>query len=82
MNYYLYRLNKDGEGEIYGKFISLQMAKLSAELLLIRESCFILQGDLSRLYFYNENGTWDYDLLTSLGKTEFFKVYPNPINYK
>ena len=81
-NYYLYRLDENGDGEIYGKFHSLSAAILSAKLLLINEFCMILSGDLTRLYFYNEDGTWDYDILTDKGRIEFFEMYPNPEDYK
>lgn len=79
-NFYLYRLDPEGNGEIYGKFPNLMMAKLSADLLLIREFCFILSGDLSRIYFY-ENGAWDYDLLTEKGKSELLDIYPSPYDF-
>lgn len=82
MNFYLYRLDKDGGADIYAKFPSLQMAQMSADLLLIKESCFILSGDMTKIYFYEpESNYWSYDILTEDGKLSFLDVYPNPINY-
>ena len=80
-NFYLYRLDPEGNGTIYGKFPNLMMAKMSADLLLIKDYCFILSGDLSRLYFY-EDGIWDYDLLTDKGVLDFLDCFPNPKDYK
>lgn len=80
-NFYLYRLDDEGNGEIYGKFPTLMMAKMSADLLLIKDFCFILSGDMSRMYFY-EDGVWDYDLLTSKGVLDFLDCFPNPKYYK
>lgn len=79
--YYLYRLDTEGDAEIYGAFTSLNMATLSASLLLIRDFCFILSGDLTKIYFYN-NGVWEYDILTEKGRTELFEIYPHPDDYK
>lgn len=79
--FYLYRLNRDGDGEIYGKFPSLMMAEMSASLLLIKESCFILSGDMTKIYFYNQNNKWEYDILTESGKDQFLDLYPNPSEY-
>lgn len=79
--FYLYRLNNDGDGEIYGKFPSLMMAEMSANLLLIKESCFILSGDMTKIYFYNQNSEWEYDILTESGKIEFLEMYPDPSKY-
>lgn len=80
--FYLYRLNSDGDGEIYGKFPSLMMAEMSAGLLLIKESCFILSGDMTKIYFYNhQNNEWEYDILTESGKDQFLDLYPNPSEY-
>ena len=81
-SYYLYRLNKEGSGEIYGEFDSLFGAKMSASLLKIEDKSFILSGDLNRIYFCDESGVWDYDLLTDVGKKELFYIYPNPKEYK
>ena len=81
-SYYLYRITETGEGEIYGKFSSLTQAELSAHLLLIKELCFILSSDFTKIYFYNEDGTWDYDIMTDTGKEEFLQIYPNPLEYK
>jgi hypothetical protein len=57
------------------------MAKMSADLLLVKESCFILSGDISKMYFY-ENGKWDYDIVTDKGKLSFLDCYPDPREYK
>jgi hypothetical protein len=80
-NYYLYRVDGNGDAKIYAKFPSLQMAQISADLLLIKELSFILSEDITRIYFYNEDGTWDYDIITSSGKEDFLKIYPNPKDY-
>ena len=80
MKYYVYRVNKEGDGDIYGRFNTLSEAKLSAQLLMIQDMCFIMPSDISRLYFY-ENDVWDYDLLTEFGKLELFKSYPKPDSY-
>ena len=79
--FYLYKIDPDGNGEIYGKFPNLMMAKMSADLLLIKDYCFILSGDLTKIYFY-ENGIWDYDIITDKGKLDFLDIYPNPYDYK
>ena len=79
--FYLYRLDPEGDGSIYGKFKTLSEAKLSAHLLMIKDFCFILTGDITKIYFY-EDGTWDYDLLTAKGRDEFLDIYPNPNDYK
>lgn len=81
-SFYLYRITETGDGEIYGKFDSLSLAKMSAHLLCIKEICFILSGDLTKLYFYNEDGSWDYDILTDSGREEFLQIYQNPLDYK
>lgn len=81
-HFFLYRLDEFGGAEIYGKFSSLSEAKLSASLLLIKDFCFILTSDMTKMYFYNEDGTWDYDILTDKGKLEFLDCYPNPNDYK
>ena len=82
MKYYLYRLNKDNaDAEIYGCFNSLSAATLSAKLLLIQEYSFILSEDISKIYFYNADGSWDYDILTNEGKLSFLDIYPNPKDY-
>lgn len=81
-NCFLYRIESDGSAEIYGEFTSLSAAKMSAKLLLIRDVCMILTGDLTKLYFYEEDGSWDCDILTDYGRTEFFKEYPHPKDYK
>jgi len=80
-NFYLYRLSPEGEGSIYGKFPNLMMAKMSADLLLIKDYCFILTGDMSKMYFY-EDGVWDYDIVTEKGKLDFLDCFPNPKDYK
>ena len=48
---------------------------------MIKELCMILSGDLTRLYFYNEDGTWDYDILTAKGRLDFFDLYQHPESY-
>lgn len=78
-NCYLYRIDEYGNATIYAKFPTLSMAKISAELLMIRDYCFILYTN--RLYFY-EDDNWDYDILTDKGKIDFINNFPNPINYK
>ena len=81
-DYFLYRIDENGDAEIYGKFSSLSAAKLSATLLLIKDFCFILTGDMSKIYFYDEKEGWDYDIMTAKGKLEFLDIYPNPNEYK
>ena len=80
-NFYLYRLDPEGNGEIYGKFPNLMMAKMSADLLLIKDFCFILTGDMTKMYFY-EDGIWGYDVMTEKGKLDFLDCFPNPKDYK
>jgi hypothetical protein len=82
-SYYLYRLfpENDCEAEIFGKFSTLSEAKLSAKLLLINYSSFILSGDMTKIYFYDDKNGWDYDILTESGKTEFLEMYPDPSKY-
>lgn len=80
--YFLYRLNNEGDAEIYGKFASLSEAKLSAYLLRINESSFILSGDLTKIYFCDTAGNWEYDLFTDIGRKEFLEIYPDPSEYK
>lgn len=81
--YYLYRLfpENDCDAEIFGKFASLSEAKLSAELLMIKYSSFILSGDMTRIYFYDDTNGWDYDLLTDSGRAQFVEMYPDPSKY-
>lgn len=79
--YYLYRVDEHGDAKIYAKFPTLQMAQMSADLLLIKELSFILSGDISKIYFYNEDGTWDYDVITKSGKEDFLLLYPSPDSY-
>lgn len=79
---FLYRIDENGDAEIYGKFKSLSAAKLSAKLLLIRDVSMILTGDLTKLYFCDDSGVWDYDILTDKGRIEFFELYPHPKDYK
>lgn len=82
MKYYLYRLYKDdADAEIYGCFNSLSAAAMSAKLLLIQDYSFILSEDMSKIYFYNTDGSWDYDILTEDGKLSFLDIYPNPKDY-
>lgn len=81
-NYYLYRVDERGDAKIYAKFPSLQMAQMSASLLLINELSFILSEDVTRIYFYNEDGTWDYDIITPSGKYDFLSIYPDPKSYE
>lgn len=80
MKYFLYRIDENADGVIYGCFDSLSAAKLSAKLLLIEDLSFILSGDVSRIYFY-ENHEWDYDYLDDVGKMEFLEMYPDPREY-
>jgi hypothetical protein len=81
--YFLYRLDKECDAQIYGKFESLSQAKMSAALLLIRNFCFILSSDFTKIYFYNsDNNTWNYDILTDKGRNELFEIYPDPRQYK
>lgn len=80
-DYFLYRIDENGDAEIYGRFKSLSAAKMSAGLLLINELCMILSGDLTKLYFYNDDGTWDYDVLTDKRRAEFFEMYQHPEDY-
>lgn len=80
-NYYLYRVDEHGDAKIYAKFPTLQMAQMSADLLLIKELCFILTDDVTRIYFYNEDDTWDYDIMTPSGKEDFLSIYPDPKSY-
>lgn len=81
MDYYLYRIDETGEGDIYGKFHSLSAAAMSAKLLMIEELSFILSGDMNRVYFFNKDRRWDYDLLTERGKLSFLDMYPSPYDY-
>lgn len=79
-SYLVYRLDSNGDAEIYGKFDTIYAAKLSAKMLMIQYECFILSSDMHRIYFY-ENDTWDYDILTDKGKAEFLEIYPKPNEY-
>lgn len=79
--FFLYRIFPNGEAKIYGRFRSLSEAKLSAKLLMISEFCMILSGDFTKLYFYNDDGTWDYDILTDKGRVEFFELFQHPEDY-
>ena len=81
-DFFLYRLDENGDGAIYGKFTTLSQAKLSANLLLIKDFCFILTGDMNKIYFYDEKDGWGYDVLTQKGKIDFLGIYPNPKDYK
>lgn len=80
--FYLYRIDENGDAAIFGKFPSLSQAKLSATLLLIKDFCFILTGDMNKIYFYDEKDGWDYDIITPEGKLEFLDIYPDPKDYK
>ncbi len=82
MSFYLYRLDPDGDAKIYANFPTLHMAQMSADLLLIKDSCFILTSDMTKIYFYDYEHGWDYDLLTEKGRLEFLDIYPNPNEYK
>jgi hypothetical protein len=79
--YYLYRIDENADASIYAKFPTLQMAKMSADLLLIKEFCFILSSDFTKLYFY-EDGEWSYDIMTEQGKLDFLDCFPDPKDYK
>lgn len=81
-DFFLYRIDDQGDATIYGKFPSLSQAKLSASLLLIKDFCFILTGDMSKIYFYDEKDGWDYDIMTQKGKLEFLDIYPDPKEYR
>lgn len=81
-DFFLYRLDDNGDATIYGKFPTLSQAKLSASLLLIKDFCFILTGDMNKIYFYDEKDGWGYDVLTQKGKVDFLCIYPNPNDYK
>lgn len=81
-NYYLYKINEDGTASIYGKFPSLQMATMSANLLMINDICFIVNEDVTKMYFYEDDSGWDYDILTEDGRKEFLQAYQNPLDYK
>jgi hypothetical protein len=82
-NFYLYRLSPDGDGDVYGRFPNLMMAEMSADLLMIKDYCFILSGDMTKIYFYYpDKKEWDYDLLTEKGKLDFLDAFPNPKEYK
>lgn len=82
-SYYLYRLfpDSDGDAEILGKFSTLSEAKMSANLLMINYSSFILSGDMTKIYFYDDKHGWDYDILTESGRLEFIEMYPDPNKY-
>ena len=81
-DYFLYRIDEHGDAVIYGKFTTLSQAKLSASLLLIKDLCFILTGDMNKIYFYDEKDGWDYDIMTEKGKLDFLDIYPDPKEYK
>lgn len=81
MDYYLYRIDETGDGDIYGKFNSLSAAAMSAKLLMIEELSFILSGDMNRVYFFNKDRRWDYNLLTERGRLSFLDMYPSPYDY-
>ena len=81
-DFFLYRLDENGDATIYGKFPTLSQAKLSASLLLIKDFCFILTSDMNKIYFYDEKDGWGYDILTKKGKIGFLGIYPNPNDYK
>lgn len=81
-DFFLYRLDENGDATIYGKFPTLSQAKLSASLLLIKDFCFILTSDMNKIYFYDEKDGWGYDVLTQKGKIDFLEIYPNPNEYK
>lgn len=80
-DYFLYRIFYNGDVEIYGQFHSLAAATMSADLLMIKEWCMILSGDLTKLYFFTESGSWEYDILTDKGRLEFFDLFPHPEDY-
>lgn len=80
--YFLYRIDSEANASIYGKFQTLSMAKMSAELLMIQEMCFILSGDMTKIYFYGPKNGWDYDILTKQGVLDFLDCFPNPKDYK
>ena len=77
----LYRVYPDGKAIILGKFETLAMAKLSASLLQLEKSSFILAADMSKIYFYTNND-WEADIFTPEGRESFLRIYPNPFDYK
>lgn len=79
--FYLYRIDGNGDASIYGRFPSLSMAKLSAKMSMIQDVCFILSGDMTKIYFY-EKEKWSYDMLTPRGKLDFLECFPDPQKYK
>lgn len=79
--YYLYRITEDGDASIYGQFESLSMAKMSASLLLIKDFCFILDENVSKIYFYDQESGWYCDIFSSDGRVEFLETYPSPKEY-
>ncbi len=81
IKYYLYRIDENGDASIYACFPSLQMAKMSADLLMIKDFCFVLTSDFKKLYFY-EDGVWDYDIMTEKGKLDFLDCFPDPREFK
>lgn len=82
-NYYLYRIDSDANAKIFGRFPTLQMAKMSASLSLFKDLCFILSGDMTKIYFYYpDKKDWDYDLLTEEGRLDFLDTFPSPKDYK
>lgn len=82
MKYFLYRLDPEGEAEIFGRFNNLSEAKLSAKLLMIEDSCFILSGDIRKMYFYEDNHNWEYEIITNKGQQDFLECYPDPHEYE
>lgn len=80
MKYFLYRLDPEGEAEIFGRFNTLSEAKLSSKLLLIQESCFILSGDIKYMFTYADN-KWTVDIITDEGKLAFLECFKDPSTY-
>lgn len=81
MKYFLYRIDENGDAEIYGRFNSLFEAKMSARLLMIEDVSFILTGDIRKIYFFDDL-EWVYDILDDNGQMEFLEMYPNPAEYQ
>lgn len=82
MNYYIYKIDENADAKIISKFPSFNMAAMSADLLLIKDVCFILSEDMSKIYFYSKKDGWDYDVMTKEGQAEFLDIYQNPKDYK
>ena len=58
--YFVYRISKDDKAEILSCFNSLSEAKLSVHLLQINDECFIVNGNLQRVYIPMVSGNMIY----------------------